>query len=358
MQHKPLVYLSFLTVPLTVAICFTARGWWTYLPLIYVFGYIPLLELFLREDTRNLENGEEKLRQTDPFYDWILYLALPIQYGFLVFFLFSVGQSDLLTYEIAGRITGMGILCGILGINVAHELGHRHKGYEQNMAKALLLTSLYMHFFVEHNRGHHKNVSTDQDPASARLGESLYTFWFRSILGSYESAWRIEASQLRKKNQAFFSIHNEMLLFLFIQIAFVWVIYAGFGWPVTLYFLAAATMGFLLLETINYIEHYGLRRRTLEKGQVERVMPTHSWNSNHVVGRVMLFELSRHSDHHYMASRKYQILRHHENSPQMPTGYPGMMLLALFPPLWFAVMHRHPLLSGHKTEGSLETGNA
>ena len=104
-------------------------------------------------------------------------------------------------------------------------------------------------------------------------------------------------------------------------------------------FLAAATIGFLLLETVNYIEHYGLERKKTEEGY-ERAMPEHSWNSNHFLGRLLLFELSRHSDHHYQASRKYQLLRHHEEAPQMPTGYPGMILLAMFPPLWFQVMHK------------------
>jgi alkane 1-monooxygenase len=105
-------------------------------------------------------------------------------------------------------------------------------------------------------------------------------------------------------------------------------------------FLGAAFMGMLMLETVNYIEHYGLQRKLGASGQYERAMPHHSWNSDHVVGRLMLFELSRHSDHHYLASRKYQVLRHHDNAPQMPTGYPGMMLLALVPPLWFSIMHK------------------
>jgi alkane 1-monooxygenase len=103
--------------------------------------------------------------------------------------------------------------------------------------------------------------------------------------------------------------------------------------------MASACIGFLLLETVNYIEHYGLQRKKTAEGY-ERAMPEHSWNSSHILGRLMLFELSRHSDHHYLASRKYQVLRHHEDAPQMPTGYPGMMILSLIPPLWFSVMHK------------------
>jgi alkane 1-monooxygenase len=136
-----------------------------------------------------------------------------------------------------------------------------------------------------------------------------------------------------------------MLQFHLMQVLFVITIFFLFGWLTAVLFVTAAIQGILLLETVNYIEHYGLQRRQLAEGKWERALPEHSWNSNHVIGRVMLFELSRHSDHHYLASRKYQVLRHHDNSPQMPTGYPGMMLLALVPPLWFKVMHNRPPLT-------------
>jgi len=125
-----------------------------------------------------------------------------------------------------------------------------------------------------------------------------------------------------------------------IQLAFIIGIFWGFGWLPGCCYLAAATIGILLLETVNYIEHYGLSRRSLGEGKYERAMPAHSWNSDHVIGRLLMFELSRHSDHHYLASRKYQVLRHHDESPQMPTGYPGMMLLAMVPPAWFYVMNK------------------
>jgi alkane 1-monooxygenase len=205
------------------------------------------------------------------------------------------------------------------------------------MAKALLLTSQYIHFFIEHNKGHHKNVATHEDPSSARLNESIYVFYPRTIIFSYISAWKIATDEMKKKNRSW--LQNEMLQAQLIQLAFILLIYSLLGLKVMLFYLAAAFMGILLLECVNYIEHYGLSRAKKESGIYERAMPHHSWNSNHVIGRLMLFELSRHSDHHYIASRKYQILRHHDHSPQMPTGYPGMMILAHIPPLWFWVMH-------------------
>lgn len=207
------------------------------------------------------------------------------------------------------------------------------------MSKLLLLTTLYMHFFIEHNRGHHKHVSTDEDPASSRYGEMVYSFYFRTIWGSWLSAWRLERKRLEQKKRVFWSFQNEMLVFQLIQGTLILLIFFTFGLTALVYFLAAALMGILLLETVNYIEHYGLRRQKIGE-RYERTRPIHSWNSNHPLGRILLLELTRHSDHHYMASRKYQVLRHFDESPQMPTGYPGMMLLALVPPVWFFVMHR------------------
>ena len=284
--------------------------------------------------------AEEELAQKNKTYDLLLYAVVIFQYVALYEFLYSLKDNTLTWYDITGRIWVMGLLCGTFGINVGHELGHRVNKSEQAFAKALLLTSLYMHFFTEHNKGHHKRVATPEDPSSARYGEWVYLFYFRTILFSYLSAWHIANDEMKKKDKPVFSVYNEMIRDTLIQLAFVALIFYVFGWLITLYFLAAALIGILLLETVNYIEHYGLQRKATGDGKYERAMPEHSWNSDHVIGRLMLFELSRHSDHHYLASRKYQVLRHHDNSPQMPTGYPGMMILSLFPPLWFYVMNR------------------
>jgi alkane 1-monooxygenase len=233
----------------------------------------------------------------------------------------------------------MGLLCATFGINVAHELGHRVNKMEQTFAKLLLLTSLYMHFFIEHNKGHHKHVATPHDPSTAKYNQSLYAFWMQTLIGTYVSAWKIANEEQEKKGKPRWSLQNEMLLFQLIQITFVLLILYFFSVKIAILFIVAALMGGLLLESVNYIEHYGLSRNPTSEDQFERVQPHHSWNSNHIIGRLMLFELSRHSDHHYLASRKYQILRSFDNAPQMPTGYPGMILLSLFPPLWFKIMH-------------------
>lgn len=290
-------------------------------------------------DPENFSEAEEEIRKEDRLYDYLIYLVIPVQLVFVWFFLQSFHQPELSATTIVGRISSMGLLCGVLGINVAHELGHRNTRYEQFLSKILLLTSLYMHFFIEHNRGHHKHVSTREDPSSARYGESLYAFWFRSVWYGYMSAWHLEATRLKRKGKSTFSIRNEMIWFQVIQAVFLGLMVFVFGFYIMLFFLAAAVMGFLLLETVNYIEHYGLQRKETGQGY-ERVMPGHSWNSDHILGRIMLFELSRHSDHHFIASRKYQVLRHLDDSPQMPTGYPGMMVIATIPPIWYYFMNR------------------
>lgn len=340
MSIRAFKYYSPLIVYVGAMLSFSGYGLITFGPLIYAWIVIPLLELFLRPDNTNLELAEEEIAKADPTYDIILYLIVGLQWFALLHFLNSMRDSSLGVIDKIGRIGTMGLLCGTFGINVGHELGHRNKRAEQWLAKLSLLSSLYTHFFIEHNKGHHKNVATHNDPSSARYGEALYLFWPRTILFTYIGAWKIAAGECRKKNKPVLSFYNEMIRLQLLQLALVIAVGWYFGWVILGYFMIAATIGFLLLETVNYIEHYGLSRKMIAEGRYERAMPQHSWNSNHVIGRLMLFELSRHSDHHYLASRKYQLLRHHESAPQMPTGYPGMMLLSLVPPAWFYVMNR------------------
>ncbi len=331
-------YLTILTLPAIGFFAIHQSGWLTFLPLFYAFGFIPLVELFIRPDSSNIPANQETEYLNDSSFDFIVYFAGLFHIFFLVYFLKSNAHTtdDMLT--LTGKTIALGLMCGIFGINIAHELGHRKKKTEQFFAKVLLLTALYMHFFIEHNRGHHKYVSTDLDPASAPRNMSLYRFWIRSVFGSYLSAWRLENKRIRNKGLSL--LNNEMIWYHIIQMALLVVIYLFFGMKMLIIFVAAATIGILLLETVNYIEHYGLKRKKLPNGNYERAMPCHSWNSNHMMGRLMLFELSRHSDHHFLASRKYQILRHYDESPQLPTGYPGMMLVSFIPPLWFSIVHK------------------
>ncbi|MEM1320247.1 MAG: alkane 1-monooxygenase [Bacteroidota bacterium] len=337
---KDAKYLLAYVAPLAAVLGIQWGGWWSPGALYVAFVMIPVLELVLPKSTENLTQAEEAKKGTDFFFDILLYLNIPILYGVLFFFFHTITTTSLSSGELFWMTLNVGVLVGTIGINVAHELGHRQTTYEQQMAKTLLLAALYMHFFIEHNRGHHRNVATDEDSASARKGESLYAFWFRSVFGSYFSAWKLEAERLQRLQLPAFHWRNAMIWYQLIQVSYLLGLGLYFGWAILPYAIGAAVFGFLLLETVNYIEHYGLRRRRLASGRYEKVSPEHSWNSDHELGRIFLYELTRHSDHHFKATRKYQVLRRFEESPQLPLGYPGSMLLSLVPPLWFRRMNK------------------
>ena len=337
---SPLVYLLAYTIPALAAAALLLGGAWTLVVPLLVFGLIPLVELGWRGHGGSFDEAGEARARARRVYDWLAYGLVPVQLGLLAVFLLQASRGAYSGAEWAGAIFTMGIMCGALGINVGHELGHRRGKLERRLAKVLLGTSLYAHFYIEHNRGHHARVATPEDPASARRGETLYAFWWRSVTGSYRSAWQLEAKRLEKRHQRTWSLRNEMLRDQLVQAVALVVVAVLLGPVAAGAWVGAALIGALMLETVNYLEHYGLERGRKEDGAWERVQPLHSWNANQPLGRVLLFELSRHSDHHAHPTRPYQVLRHFDEVPQLPTGYPGMMLLAVVPPLFFAVMHR------------------
>ncbi len=334
--------LKYLFANLLPALVWGGLAWggaWTWLGVFFVFGIVPVAEYFREGSSENHPGEMEDSRSKRIFFDLLLWLNVPIVFASVYFYLvFLTNNPSRSIIEILGATLGTGLVCGSNGINVAHELGHRADRFSQFLSKALLLPNLYLHFFIEHNRGHHKNVATELDPASANLGENVYSFWVRSVVGSWLSAWEIANADQQKKGQPVFSPKNEMVVFHLVQLGWLAAAFYFFGTKGLLGTVAIAVVGFLLLETVNYIEHYGLRRKKLENGRFEPVLPRHSWNSNHHIGRIMLYELTRHSDHHYKSTRKFQVLRHHDDSPQLPLGYPGSILLALLPPVWFRVM--------------------
>lgn len=336
---KSLKYLSILLLPITVYIAFTQQGWLTYLPLIVFFVFVPSLELLFNPDKENFSKEEEEKEKENHLYTGILYLMIPIQLGFLVYF-FTVINDPLSTSDLIGRITAMGLMCGVIGINVGHELGHRNNRFDEFLGELLLLTSINTHFLPYHNAGHHFNVATPKDAATARKNELLYVFWIRSHFMSYIQAWQAEYKRLTLDGRSWFHWQNRMIVYTICNLLLLGGIFYFLGSFALLCFLGAAVFGIVLLETVNYIEHYGLLRKKNAHGRYEKVKRTHSWNSDHVIGKIMLFNLSRHSDHHYNGSKHYQLLKSLPESPQMPTGYPGMMLLSLFPPLWFRFMNK------------------
>jgi alkane 1-monooxygenase len=285
-------YLLAFTIPLSISLSFYFQGVWSYLAIFYAFAFLPALELVLPIMPTNLSGDHEDRWKSSVYFDLILWLMVPIQYGLLIYFCQLMGSHQLELFERIGLITAMGLGCGVIGINVAHELGHRNNMAEQSMAKLLLSTSLYWHFFIEHNKGHHKNVSTPLDPESSHLNETLYAFWYRSIKDSFLSAYRIDAS--------------EMVKALLLQLLLLILIFALWGKFALICFVASAIIGIILLESVNYIEHYGLSRKEISPLRYEKVRVIHSWNADNPLSRAVLFDLSRHSDHHAHANRKYQ----------------------------------------------------
>ncbi len=333
-------YLWAYSIPVVGILGIYLGDFWSFSALLFTFIIIPFLELLLPVDQKNYDQETVSNRLKNNFFDVLLYLNVPIVYGAIFFCLYKITQPGISKIEIIGMTLSLGVILGSNGINVAHELGHRKNFFEKILGKFLLIPSHYTHFYIEHNHGHHLHVSTPDDPSTAKYNQNLYAFWFQTVIGTYKKAWEIQKRLNLIDNRSLFSAKNDMFWFTIIQISYLLLIYLLFGFNGFLFVLFAGIVGFLLLETINYIEHYGLKRNQLASGRYERVTEKHSWNSNHVLGRIILYELTRHSDHHFKSQKKYQILEYHDVSPQMPYGYPTSMVLSFFPPLWFAVMNK------------------
>jgi len=331
-------YIPSYSVPLTAFIGIYLGGLWVFITPVYIFILLPLVEWLYGENRSNLSPEEEEKIKTSFSYSLLLWSHVPIQYLLTIYFLSVIAGGKLTGLVLAGAVLSVGISNGGVGITVAHELIHRSNKLEQWLGRGILLTTFYMHFAIEHIYGHHRHVATPEDPATAKKGESFYSFWFRTVPGQYLSAWNIQIKRLDKFGYNFFSIYNEMLVFLILQIALLAAIVVVFTPAAALLFLGSCIVAFSMLEAVNYLEHYGLERLRKDNNRYEKVDQHHSWNSDFVISRMFLFELSRHSDHHVVASRKYQLLRSFEDSPQLPSGYPGMILIALMPPLWFRIM--------------------
>ena len=309
--------------------------WWS--GPIFIFGFMPLFDSLVGKDAENPPDSALKHLEEDRFYRWCTYLYLPLQYASLVGASALWAGGSLSTLESIGLAFTVGCVSGI-AINTAHELGHKRKQLERWLSKVALAQTAYGHFFIEHNRGHHVRVATPEDPASSRLGESLWAFLPRSVLGSLKSAWELEKTRLARLGKSPWTIHNDILNAWAMSVALFGTLIAVFGPEVIPFLALQAVFGFSLLEVVNYLEHYGLLRQKREDGRYERCRPEHSWNSNNVSSNVLLYHLQRHSDHHANPVRRYQALRHFDEAPELPSGYATMIVLAYVTPLWRRIM--------------------
>lgn len=314
-------------------------GLGTYTTVMYAFVILPLLDLLAGNRSENLSKDQTDDKKSKWIFDIMLYLNLPIVFGLLYLVFIKIETQQYTTYELIGLGLSAGILLATNAINVAHELGHRTPYFERFMSKCLYIPCLYMHFYIEHNFGHHMNVATPNDGATAKYNQTVFSFWITSVTKQYLDAWKHQINLLSAKKNSFFSVKNDMLWYHLIQPTYLFGVFYFFSIDTMLFAIAIGVVSFLFLESINYIEHYGLRRFKTASGRYERVQPQHSWNSNFNIGRIVLYELTRHSDHHYKSSKKYQVLNSYEQSPTLPLGYPASILLSFIPPLWFKIMN-------------------
>lgn len=326
---------------------------WLWAVPVLVYGIIPLLDLLIGEDQTNPPESAVAQLESDRYYRAIVYAYIPCQYAATILGAWLVVTVDLPIWHWFGAVICVGMVNGI-GINTAHELGHKTNSVERWLSKLTLGPVAYGHFFIEHNKGHHKNVATPEDPASSRMGETFWQFLPRTMSGSLRSAWEIERNRLERNGQSVWSIHNENLQAWAMTALLFGGLTAWLGWPALVFLGAQAFYGASLLEVVNYLEHYGLCRQKLPSGRYERCAPRHSWNSNHIVTNLFLYQLQRHSDHHAHPTRRFQALRHFDESPQLPSGYASMLLIAYFPPLWFRMMDKR--VAAHH-QGDLSKAN-
>ena len=357
-RHLWVSALAIALLPFAAIALWSATGWgvWFWLGPLVILGVVPLVDLMGGLDRDNPPDDLIEALEQDRYYRWLTFCFLPIQYaGFVTAFWF-IATADIGVVDRVGLAVTVGFIAG-LGINTAHELGHKRESHERWLAKIALAQSFYGHFHIEHNRGHHVRVATPNDPASSRVGESFYAFWPRTVLGSLASAWGIERRRLGLRGLHPLRLGNDVVNAWLMSAALWTVMVLWLGVGILPYLLIQAIVGITLLEAVNYLEHYGMLRRIVGvpgKERYERVDPSHSWNSNNVATNVLLYHLQRHSDHHAHPTRRYQALRDYPESPVLPTGYAGMILLALVPPAWRRVMD--PRVADH-FDGDMERAN-
>ncbi len=342
---KKLKFFYAFEVPALVILGYYLGGWWNFLALGFAFIVLPIVDQLIGVDTSNVNENDAKVIGDQFYYRFITYVWTYVQVAIVIWGTYVVSLGTLTHwFEWTGFIISFSLVTGGIGITVAHELGHKKSSIEKFYSKLLLMTVSYMHFYIEHNRGHHVQVATPEDPATSRRNENFYSFWIRSVFMGYFHAWKLEVESLRRRGFSVISLHNQMIWFSILPLLFCAAITFIFSpansinWQIPMFFFAQSFFAFTLLELVNYVEHYGIVRKQSE-GRYERVNPLHSWNSSHLISNFFLFQLQRHSDHHANAIKRYQVLNHYDESPQLPFGYPTMIIIALIPPLWFKMMN-------------------
>ncbi|MBV8667076.1 MAG: alkane 1-monooxygenase [Burkholderiaceae bacterium] len=344
--HKKYWYLTSLILPCApllsawLAVHFK-QGAWLWLVVVLAYIAVPLLDALFGEDTANPSDEQIEQLKNAPYYDWLLYGAAILHWAALVGMAYTVAHWSWSWFDILGAGLGAGLVNGI-ALTIGHELAHKMNNPRHTLAGKLALACCgYGHFIVDHNKGHHKDVATPEDIASSRMGETIYAFACRELPGALKRAMGIEAERLQRMGKPWWSPSNEILQQWAFALAAYGAMLACWGVRLLPFLLLAAFYGWWQLTSANYVEHYGLLRQKDEKNpnRYQRCEPRHSWNTNLKVSNLILLHLQRHSDHHAHPTRAYQALRDYRDVPQLPFDYFAMFMLALVPPLWFAVMN-------------------
>jgi alkane 1-monooxygenase len=345
-DHKRYLWLLSIAVPAlmnTGPLLYVARhdvsALW--IPVAFLYVAMPIADWMLGQDRSNPPESAVPALEADRYYRYITYAVVPVLWMTYIFAAWFVSRYALPWYAQVAVIISTGAAGGFC-INVGHELGHKQTNVERWLAKIILAPTGYGHFTIEHNRGHHRDVATPDDPASARMGEGIWRFTLREYPGAVRRAWKLERERLGRLGRSAWNFDNEILQPLLITVVFYIGMVVWLGWRVLPFLVLSGMWANFQLTSANYVEHYGLLRGKLADGSFERCQPHHSWNSNHMFSNWALFHLQRHSDHHTFPGRRYQSLRHFQDLPTLPNGYFGMFTLAYFPPLWYRVMD--PLL--------------
>lgn len=320
----------------------TGVGAWNWLTLAIWYIGLPIADFLVGSDPHNPPDAAIERLDNDPYYRILTYLTVPMHYAILVVAAWYAATASLGAASFLGLALSVGLISGV-AINTGHELGHKKSAGERWLAKVALAVVGYGHFYVEHNRGHHRDVATPEDPASARLGETIYRFALRELPGAWRRSWRSEAERLARRGQRTWSLDNEVLQPLVITLPVYAALVIWLGPSMLVFLPVQAAFGWWQLTSANFIEHYGLLRKQGPDGRYERCRPEHSWNANHIATNVILFHLQRHSDHHAYPTRRYQSLRNFDGLPQLPSGYPAMFAFAYLPWAWRKVMDRRVL---------------
>ena len=319
---------------------------WLLLPLFLGYVVAPTLDWILGEDKNNPPEEVVIQLDRDRYYRLLTYAVVPLHFAALIGAAWWAGTQELSWWAFIGLAAVAGMTSG-LGINTGHELGHKKSQFERNLAKIVLAVPVYGHFWIEHNRGHHRDVSTPEDPASSRMGESIYKFALREVPGAFNRAWAIEKDRLERRGRSVWNSNNQILQSMALSVVVQFGLLLVFGWLMIPFLIIHNILAWWQLTSANYVEHYGLLRLKEPNGKFERCQPWHSWNSNHIYSNLVLFHLERHSDHHAHPLRRYQSLRHFDDLPTLPSGYFGSYLLAYVPWLWYRIMDKRLLALSH-----------